>query len=108
MSNNYTRIILELREKAESMDFTKRLLLRKAADSIENLQKDIAAREYINERQASHTRHLVNLNLLKDDQISQLENELKQAREERDILAQRITQLEKENFWLTNGGGEDA
>ena len=106
MSNNYTRIILELREKAEAMDFTKRLLLRKAADAIENLQKDVAAREDIIERQASHTRHLANFVLLKDDQISQLENELKQARSERDILAQRITQLEKENFWLTNGGGE--
>ena len=104
MSNNYTRIILELRAKAEAMDFTKRLLLRKAADAIENLQKDIASREDIIERQASHTRHLANLSIADDEKISQLESELALVKKELAIMAERIVQLEKENFWLTNGG----
>ena len=98
------KVVADLRKMAETLDFTKRYLLRCAAETIENLQRDLAAREDIIDRQAIHTRHLANLSIADDEKITKLENEITMLKNERAIMAERIVQLEKENFWLTNGG----
>lgn len=119
MITEFERTVIDLRAMAPGLDPAGRYLLKKAADMMENQQRQLEAQRTIIKQQAIHVMSISDELRKKEETIGHLSEVLAAARAERDVVTKRMIQLEqenaalrienerlnKENFWLTGKEG---